>query len=210
LPITLIVRSALGGEYWCAISLIDGTAIATSTSTGSSVQTISMTVLWWVRDGVGLLRGAVAHDHPEQQHQHEAPRSPTSSARGCNCASARLRADLGFLRLKADLIGRHSDARRRHHMHDVGRLGGGRRRSGCCDSGCRSRCYGGHGRLRHGTGCGKSRAYCEDGTPDRFEHSESPLAGFTDTLGTAPPPMSGGVFGPSQHRISAKCKQLKA
>ena len=38
LPIALIVRSARGGEYWCASSRIDGTAMITRISTGTSVH----------------------------------------------------------------------------------------------------------------------------------------------------------------------------
>jgi hypothetical protein len=46
----------LGAGLNCAASsLIEGTAIATRISTGASVQMISITVLWWVRDGTGLL-----------------------------------------------------------------------------------------------------------------------------------------------------------
>ena len=47
------MRSAAGGEYWCASRRIDGTAITTRISTGTKVQTTSSVVLWLVRDGVG-------------------------------------------------------------------------------------------------------------------------------------------------------------
>ena len=48
------IRNARGGEYWCASSRIDGTAMITRISTGTKVQTTSSTVLWVVRDGTGL------------------------------------------------------------------------------------------------------------------------------------------------------------
>ena len=49
----------------------DGTAIGTRMTTGTTVQITSISVLWVVRDGVGLARALKLHHHDDQQHQHE-------------------------------------------------------------------------------------------------------------------------------------------
>ena len=54
MPITLTVTSAGGGLYCLLIRRIEGIAIATRISTGTTVQMTSITVLWLVREGIGL------------------------------------------------------------------------------------------------------------------------------------------------------------
>jgi len=52
--VTLTVTSACGGLYWWRSSRIEGIAIPTRISTGTSVQITSISVLCELRDGVGL------------------------------------------------------------------------------------------------------------------------------------------------------------
>ena len=50
----MVIAGSSPGSYSAVSSWKDGTAMNSSTITGPTVQTTSTSVLWLVRDGVGL------------------------------------------------------------------------------------------------------------------------------------------------------------